>query len=191
MSDKDDNIFYVYIHRRLSDNKLFYVGKGKNKRHSSGCSRNDHWKNIASKHGWYSKILKKNLSEKEAYDLEEIIINRVGVDNLSNRNFYNKGQSGYKHSEKSKNKMSESKKGRTPWNKGLKMPEMSESRKGINNPRYGAKTVHTENTKRKLRLKFGILVCDLSTGIFYESVEEACCLLQTSRRRIFKKVTIV
>lgn len=88
-------------------------------------------------------------------------------------------------------KMSNSQTGKTPWNKGLKFPEQSEKRKGIGNPRYGIKTKHSEETKRKIRLKFGVICCDLTTGIFFESIEEACKNYQISRKKIFKKISII
>ena len=138
-----------------------------------------------------SKIIKSNLSEKDAYKLEEVMISRIGINNLTNMAVYTSPNSGYFHSEESKQRMSLSKKGRTPWNKGMKFPEMSEKRKGSGNPRFGLKTVHSEETKRKMRLRFGTICCDLLTGIFFESVEEACRNYKVSRKKIFKKVTIV
>lgn len=191
MLDKvEDKIYYVYIHRRKSDNRIFYVGKGKGCRYNSRGSRNNHWKNVVNKHGFTSKKIKTNLSEVEALELEEILIKRIGISNLTNRNYFNGGQSGYKHSEESKKMMSQSMKGRTAWNKGMKFPDISEKRKGAGNPRWGHKTVHTEEMKQKMRKLFGTIVCDLQTGIFYDSIEEACKELKTTRARIFKRVCI-
>lgn len=64
--------FYVYMHRRKSDGKVFYVGKGCNRRAFRGdkSSRSNKWLNTAKKHGWYAEIVFDNLTEVEAYDLE-------------------------------------------------------------------------------------------------------------------------
>lgn len=46
--------FYVYIHRRKSDGKIFYVGKGrvKNRRaYQKGVHRSDYWHKVVAKHG--------------------------------------------------------------------------------------------------------------------------------------------
>lgn len=43
--------YYVYIHRKATDNEIFYVGKGKNSRCTTIKGRSKHWKNISNKHG--------------------------------------------------------------------------------------------------------------------------------------------
>lgn len=194
MRHKEGNIHYVYIHRRISDNHIFYIGKGNsgkgNNRHKHGYGRNKDWHKIADEHGWYSKIIKSNLSEIKALELETMLINRVGVYRLANKNYLNHGQSGYKHSEESKAMMSKSKMGIIPWNKGLKLPNLSISRMGKGNPRYGMKTVHSEETKRKLRQAFGVVVCNAQSGVFNESIEEACASYGFSRKTIFKRIPL-
>jgi len=109
MRIKEGNIHYVYIHRRLSDNIIFYVGKGshgRNKRHSWRHGRSTHWQKIADEHGFYSKIIKDNLSQSDALQLEETIINRIGVDKLANQAYYNNSQAGHRHTEETRVKMS-------------------------------------------------------------------------------------
>lgn len=66
-----NNIFYVYIHRRLSDNKPFYVGKGKGNRAFSSSGRNSYWKNTKDKHGFSVELVFENLSEEEAFQCEK------------------------------------------------------------------------------------------------------------------------
>lgn len=68
------NDFYVYLHRRYSDNLPFYVGKGKGNRAYSTKSRNPHWNYTYKKHGLIVEILYDNLTENEAFDLEVDII---------------------------------------------------------------------------------------------------------------------
>lgn len=68
------NIYYVYGHYRKDTNTLFYVGKGSKKRINSHQNRNQHWKNIVNKAGFYTFIFCQDISEDEAYILEKCII---------------------------------------------------------------------------------------------------------------------
>jgi hypothetical protein len=68
------NNYYVYLHRRSSDDKVFYVGKGKDDRCISIYNRNKKWVHTAKKHGFYYEIVFENLSETEAYDIEKDVI---------------------------------------------------------------------------------------------------------------------
>ena len=76
--------FYVYEHRRASDGRVFYVGKGCGNRSKTTSKRNKHWQNVVNKHGFTHHIIKSGISECEAFDLEQKIIDRYGVENLSN-----------------------------------------------------------------------------------------------------------
>lgn len=67
----DTNEFYVYLHRRASDNKVFYVGKGKGKRAWAKRGRNDRWNKTYNKHGLIVEIAFDNLTEEEAFELEK------------------------------------------------------------------------------------------------------------------------
>ncbi|MFD0931293.1 hypothetical protein ACFQ0R_01645 [Psychroflexus salinarum] len=70
---------YVYIHLNPNSNEIFYVGKGKGNRKSSKTSRNEKWDKYVAKLGGQFKILiiKENLSEKEAIELERKIISKI------------------------------------------------------------------------------------------------------------------
>lgn len=189
MLDKvnEDN-YYVYLHIKKDNDKIFYVGKGKNNRYRSVSGRNLHWQNTSLKHGWYSRIVQSNLLEEDALELEEFIIDIIGLQNLCNRNYFNGGKSGYNHSLESKQKMSNSKKGRIPWNKGIKCNYSSLRMQGENNPMYGKRKIHSKEALDKLRKSNGTLVCDLYTGIFYDSMSEMSIALCIGRKTTeFKK----
>lgn len=66
-----ENIFYVYLHRRKTDNKVFYVGKGKNGRAIDRTNRSQWWKSVADKHGLGIEIVFDNLSEEDAFQCEK------------------------------------------------------------------------------------------------------------------------
>lgn len=188
--EKEDN-FYVYLHKKRSNDKIFYVGKGKHNRYKSSTGRNLHWRNTSSKFGWYPIIISNNLSEEAALELEEFIITTIGLKYLCNQNYFNGGRSGYSHSEEAKQKMSISKKGIIPWNKGLKCIYSSNKMTGSNNPMYGKKRIHSKETLDKLRKQNGTLVCDSHTGIFYDSLTEMSKAICLGRKSIAFKERIL
>jgi len=97
-----DLIYYVYLHRRLDDNSVFYVGKGKKKRAWVTKSRNKHWKHIVEKYGYTVEIFKDNLTEQEAFKLEEEQIKFYGLDNLSNMTLGGVSTTGYNHTKETR-----------------------------------------------------------------------------------------
>lgn len=105
---KSEKRFYVYVHRRKTDDKIFYVGKGTGTRIHSNSSRNAHWHNVNNKHGRYSEVIKSGMTCSEACLLEKDIIAKIGIENLCNKSTGGEsGFSGYKHTEEFKRKISE------------------------------------------------------------------------------------
>lgn len=66
----------MYLHRRLSDWRIFYVGKGTGYRHAkrTATQRSPWWMRTAEKHGHRSEIFKDGLSEIEAFEVERQLI---------------------------------------------------------------------------------------------------------------------
>lgn len=151
------NNYYVYEHIRLDNMTCFYVGKGKGNR-AYLIGRNNHHDKIANKAGYAVVIIKENLTEKEAHQLEKDLIdmyvyelgygiNIKGYRNyadrfyLTNATFGGEGCSGRTFSIETRNKISKS-------NKGKKRSEYDKMvgrwcHLGIR---------HTEETKRKIGL---------------------------------------
>ena len=113
--------FYVYFH--LSQDSIFYVGKGmhysgwdgdeKYSRAKSLRSRSKLWNNIVNKHGFTYHILLDNLQENEAFYWEKFYIKLLGRRDLNEGNLANHtnggdGVSGYKFTEEDKAKHSKS-----------------------------------------------------------------------------------
>lgn len=71
---EDENVFYVYLHRRNDTNEVFYVGKGKDKRAWSRKGRNEWWKRVVDKCGYSVEINEAGMSEQSAFDLEVELI---------------------------------------------------------------------------------------------------------------------
>lgn len=132
-----NQIYYVYCHRRLDNNQIFYVGKGKNLRKDSYKNRNKHWTNIAVSVGFVSEILIDNIDEEFALLIEQETIHKYKILGYKLVNYTDGGEgvSGYKHTSSTKLKMSESAKKRGSTTKGMTFSEvakqnMSEAHKG-------------------------------------------------------------
>ena len=59
------------MHRRVSDNLPFYVGKGKDKRAWNFHKRSAFWNNTKNKHGVFVEIVFDGLTEDEAFQCEK------------------------------------------------------------------------------------------------------------------------
>lgn len=107
----NENIFYVYLHRRKTDNKVFYVGKGKGRRAFSSSNRNNHWCNTKNKHGLVVEIVFDNLSEEDSFQVEidTILEFKYFGHPLTNMTNGGEGLSGFKWSEDQMNNHSSKK----------------------------------------------------------------------------------
>lgn len=72
----------VYLHRKATDDTIFYVGIGSKKRSKSKKSRNPYWINTVNKYGYYVEIIKEGLSQEEACELEIFLISEIGRKDL-------------------------------------------------------------------------------------------------------------
>lgn len=75
--------FYVYVHRRTSDSRIFYVGKGRGQRAHALINRSESWHSIADQ-GYSVEFHKTGLSEHEAFECESALIETIGLENLTN-----------------------------------------------------------------------------------------------------------
>ena len=131
MNENENREFYVYVHIRLDNNTVFYVGKGHgNRAYNLSRGKGTHHDNICKACGCKAVIIKDNLTESQAFRLESKMIkyyvimlgygiNIEGYDNydhslphLTNCTWGGEGASGYKHSEEFKRKKSEAMKGK-------------------------------------------------------------------------------
>jgi hypothetical protein len=83
----------VYLHRKKTDNSIFYVGMGSLKR--AYCKqRSEWWNRIVSKHGYTVEIYKDGLTKEEAFELEIELISKYGRIDLKNGQLINQTKGG-------------------------------------------------------------------------------------------------
>ena len=104
--------FYVYEHRRKTDGITFYVGKGCRKRDIQKTGRNTYWHRVVKAHDYTVHRIYEGITEAEAAQKEIDLIEAYGLENLCNVTAGGGGMTGYKHSQESKDKISESNRNR-------------------------------------------------------------------------------
>jgi len=76
------NNIHVYLHRRLDNNTIFYVGIGSKYRVYNKLNRSLFWKRIVNKVGFSIDILYNNLTWEEAAKIEKELILKYGRINI-------------------------------------------------------------------------------------------------------------
>ena len=97
----------VYLHRNALTGAVFYVGKGANRgRAYDEYNRSKEWNSIVSRDYFDVEIIAQSLSNRDAFELEEFVIETIGIDKLVNKTKGGLGTRGLVHSEKSKESIS-------------------------------------------------------------------------------------
>jgi hypothetical protein len=93
---------YTYIHRRESDNAIFYTGKGKGRRAWSTHGRSEHWHRVKAKHGCKVEIVAPWPTEAETFEHEKFLIScfRAMGEPLVNLTEGGEGATGFKFTER-------------------------------------------------------------------------------------------
>ncbi len=167
--------YYIYVHRKLDDKSIFYVGKGTGKRVNSKNSRSKWWHNVVNKHGFYYEIVQYFNNEQSAYIGESALIDNLiskGI-KLINLKSGGLGGIGFRHTEESKRKIAN-------HNKGKKF---SNSRKS-----NISKSLIGNNFARKRKSKFPsnnrkAVLC-IDTGKVFNSTHEAAQTLKLNYSNI-------
>ena len=173
MNENEDRRFYIYVHIRLDNNTVFYVGKG-TKNRAYDLDRGDFHNGVRDKYGCRVEIIKDNLTESQAFRLESKMIKYYvltlgygapiegygdydhNLPYLTNFTWGGEGVSGRKHSEEEKQKMSKAKKGKKNSKEHNK--NISKAKKGKKNSKEHNKNISkalkgiklSEQTRRKM-----------------------------------------
>lgn len=154
--------YYTYIHYIDDWTKPFYVGKGTGSRANTSSGRNKFWKNIVKSNGgvFNVKIMEYYHNQEDAFLAEKALIGFFGLRvnntgilcNITDGGYGCTGRIGElhpmygkKHTEESRQKMSESLKGKMSGDKNGMYGKSGEL-----NPMWGR--VHSEETKQKQSL---------------------------------------
>lgn len=143
--------FYVYLHRRATDGRVFYVGKGSGKRAHTRKNRNPHWHRTVLKHGFTVEFIQTGMLEWWALEMERELVTFYGRANLTN--LTDGGEGAPNPSEETRRIMSAKGKLRKPSMLGVPMREetkrkLSLANKGHPSPCRGIPL--KEETKRKI-----------------------------------------
>jgi len=135
-------MYYVYCHRNPTTKDIFYIGKGSNNRAYVMKSRGKYWFNYVKKHGIpIVEILYENLTEEDAFKLESELIEKIGRSDLNKGPLVNttnggEGSSGLIHSEKTRQKLSDSRKNKPGNNKGKTWAQKNKRPEGLKRGSY-------------------------------------------------------
>jgi len=112
MQERSD--FYVYLHRRVTDGRVFYVGKGSGPRAWVWNNRNPYWVNTKRKHGLEVEIALCDLTEANAFSEEKRLIEELRAlgEPLTNMTDGGEGMSGYVYTDEHRAAISAASKGR-------------------------------------------------------------------------------
>jgi len=184
---------YVYRHRRLDNNTIFYIGIGSRKdRAYTKNSRNKYWKNITNKIKYQVEIIADNLERENACELEIFLIKQYGRkdlglgklvnmtdggDYLINLSLESRNNIGIAASLRNnlpfyKNKLIERNKSFI-WTKEI--IDKSNNTKRLNNSFFKN---HSEETKIKIGKLKSKKVINTETGEIYESAKQ--CALENN-----------
>lgn len=178
------NNYYVYLHLKQTNGEPFYVGKGKNRRAFNLKHRNNLWNKVMLKYGVDIIIISDKLTEKEALDLECILIKRIGRIDLGTgplTNLTDGGETNYNKSPLTRKFLSERMIGNTLTKGIVRSKESSEltasKLRGKERPLYVRNKLSDAQ-----KLNIGDKSCNkrmvlnINTGIYYLSAKEAASI---------------
>lgn len=65
---------YIYIHKKLGTEEIFYVGKGSGNRAKTKYGRNIYWRRIVEKYNFEYEIIEYFETDTEAFEYEKLLI---------------------------------------------------------------------------------------------------------------------
>lgn len=116
--------YYVYIHRKSSNDEPFYVGKGCDYRAWVDSGRNKYWHRVVNKYGFTVDIVFDCLLEEEAYLLEQDVIKELKYFGYKLANMTEGGDSPPLASPATIEKIRLARLGKPPHNKGKPQPHL-------------------------------------------------------------------
>lgn len=178
--------FCLYVHRKLIDNEIFYVGIGSLTRPYSIKDRNKFWKNVVAKYGYSIQVVYTNLNKEEAIEAEQFFIQIIGRRDLVTGPLVNltaggDGALGKITSEETKSKMRKRKSITHRDNIASANRLKLVNQKGtLKSPAHKEKLslslvgiVRNEDTRNKMSKAKSKKIIDTTTNIVYDSIKIA------------------
>jgi hypothetical protein len=129
-----ENNCFVYIYRRKDNDIIFYIGRGKHKSPTSKYIRagnikkhNPYTQNVASKYGFYYTIIKDDITFEQSCEVEKKLIDKIGLENLTNITLGGEGTLGLTHWKGKKHKLETIQKMSLAHKGKIKTPKQIES----------------------------------------------------------------
>ena len=178
----------VYQHIRLDTNEVFYVGISSNYRraYEKADRRNIIWGRIAKKTDYKIEIVSEDLTWDEACNLEISLIKKIGRLDLGKGTLANLTNGGDGTINRIQTQQEKDKRANSL--RGLKRTE--ESKQKISIAHIGK--VFSEESKKRMSdshlgqiSKMAKMVLDLQTGIFFDSLKNACDRLNIKYKNQF------
>lgn len=191
-------MFYTYAHYRADDNRIFYIGKGRNRRHYQTSNRNRFWHNVVNKHGFVSKILAYWSTELESLLHEEFLIKVFRETGHSLANVTNGGtaNAGPRHTDESKQRIRLSRLGKKNLPESTAkqaasirgVPKTEEHRKNLSIARLGIKV---PSTYKPIYCKTFDVVFDSVTLAAALTGSDASHIIKVCKRKMSKTNNMV
>lgn len=159
--------YYVYEWFIEKTGEIFYVGKGSGNRVTSMKDRNEYFKNIRKKYKCNYRIVKNNLKEEEAYNLEYeygMFLKSKGLCKAC----YILGKTNKFINKKTRDKISNSLKGHKSWNSGKTNCYSRETLEKMRKAKLGTKQSKETKEKRANSLKQKIIAIDPKTNKIFK-----------------------
>lgn len=178
----------VYQHIRLDTNKVFYVGISLKYRraYEKASRRNNIWTKIASKSDFKVEILKEDITWEEACKLEIELISKYGRIDLGTGSLANLTNGGEGTINRIQPK--EEKEKRANSIRGMKRTEETRRKISIanmgNKPSLESRKKMSDSHKGQITA-IAKMVLDLQTGIFFDSLKNACYRLNIEYKNQF------
>lgn len=178
----------VYQHIRLDTNKVFYVGISLKYRraYEKASRRNNIWAKIASKSDFKVEILKEDITWEEACKLEMELISKYGRIDLGTGSLANLTNVGEGTINRIQPK--EEKEKRANSIRGMKRTEETRRKISIanmgNKPSLESRKKMSDSHKGQITA-IAKMVLDLQTGIFFDSLKNACYRLNIKYKNQF------
>ena len=169
--------FYSYLHRRATDNTVFYVGKGTGNRSHFLHGRGRKWTAFYNKHGAIAEIVERFATEEEAFNHERFLIASfmaVGA-KLANLTLGGDGVSGYKYTPEQAAKHAESQK--KTWERpGYREKHQASMRAVFLDPRYRSRQSEMSKARWADPQKRASILARMPKGAELHNARAVTCL---------------